>query len=76
MSRNFISIPYFLNTLTSNAHRFWRFSTKERYFGYKVVKITTSLTRPTETSIIIYAHTEHTSARYVKGVFLCQISKG
>lgn len=75
MSRNFMSIPYYLNILTSNAHRFWRFSTKERNFGYKAVKILPSLTRPNETSIIIYAHTVHSSVQYVKGVVLCQTSK-
>ena len=76
MSRNFVSIPHFLNTLTSNACCFWRFSTKERYFGYKVVKMLTSLTRLCETSIIIYAHAVYSSAQYPKGVFLCQTSKG
>lgn len=59
MSRNFMSIPHFLNTLTYNTHLFWRFSTKARCFGYNAVKITASLTRLSETSIIIYAHTVH-----------------
>ena len=73
MSRTFLLFLHFFNNLTYRRRLFWRFSTKEQYFGYKVVKSPTSLTHLSETSIIIYAHAVQICVQYPKGVFLCQI---
>ena len=75
MSRNFISIPHFFTTLTYNAPLFWRFSTKNHAFEHNIVMTAPFLTRQSETSIIIYAHTALLRVQCPKGVISCHISE-